>query len=113
MATVIATGSSDEDEISTRQNSTEITSSFSETTTAGLSTGYVTLPDMTCEIQNIFMVLTVIPSSLQLVLYVEEGQAGCRLNMGFIIMSRAVTFYVTTDNAHVKYVLQFSLALGI
>ncbi len=45
------------------------------------------------------MLLRVIPSSLQLVLYVEEGQTGCRLKTGFITKAKScyilrVTYYV-------------------
>ena len=50
------------------------------------------------------MMLRVIPSSLQLALYVGEGQAGCRLKMGFIVKSRAIACCVTTDNVHIKNV---------
>ncbi len=52
-----------------------------------------------------FMMLKVIPSSLQLALYVEEGQTGRRLKTGFVTKPRAITCYLTTDNVHASHVL--------
>ncbi len=49
--------------------------------------------------------LKIIPSTLQLVCYVEAGQTGYRLKMCFITKPRGITSYVTTDNVHVRYVL--------